>query len=366
VAALVFVGVLLPGVLAAGARWASVDQSGRDGGEPWARLALMQPLARGAAILADSEKIAPLYYLQQAEGVRPDLDIMVLPDEAAYRAELDARLAAGQAVYLARYLPGLAGVYHLRSAGPLVEVSREPLTELPDGVVESDRLLGPLRLPGHQVSTTDDEALLSFYWTLARPLEEGEETPVVYLRWAVADDGAVADRAGSEVIVNGVHPAGDAYPVNAWRPGEIVPDFHTLPLPDAGCGAAACELVIEAAVAPRFTPAAELEWQPVAAVTTSRRSGPVGAPRRALFDGFALDGIEFPAAARPGAALPLRYSGFGDGEGLRFVLVPTHAASSLVFPVGRGAAGRPEGGESWAWAAAIEPATETGPHALVA
>ncbi len=163
-----------------------------------------------------------------------------------------------------------------------------------------------------------------------------------------------------------MHPAGDAYPVNAWRPGEIVPDFHALPLPDAGCGAAECALVIEAAVAPRFTPAAELEWQSVAAVTTSRRSGPVGAPRRALFDGFALDGIEFPAAARPGAALPLRYSGFGDGEGLRFVLVPTHAASSFVFPVGRGVAGRPEGNESWAWAAAIDPATETGPHALVA
>ncbi len=199
VAALVFIVALLPGVLGAGARWGSMDQSGRDGGEAWARAALMQPLARGAAILADSEKIAPLYYVQQAERVRPDLSIMVLPDEAAYRAELDARLAAGQAVYLARYLPGLAGVYHLRSAGPLVEVSREPLTELPEGVVESEQRLGPLRLLGHQVSTAADEARLTLYWTLARPLDEGEETPVVYLRWAVADDGggpsAMTERA---------------------------------------------------------------------------------------------------------------------------------------------------------------------------
>ncbi|MCZ7666310.1 MAG: hypothetical protein M5U34_03215 [Chloroflexi bacterium] len=44
--------------------------------------------------------------MQQAEGVRPDLDIMVLPDEAAYRAELDGRLAAGQTVYLARFCRG--------------------------------------------------------------------------------------------------------------------------------------------------------------------------------------------------------------------------------------------------------------------
>jgi len=369
---IVFIVALLPGVLGAGARWGSVDQSGRDSVEPWARAALMQPLARGAAILADSERIAPLYYIQQAEGVRPDLSIMVLPDEAAYRAELDARLAAGQVVYLARYLPGLAGVYHLRSAGPLVEVSREPLTELPDGIVESEQRLGPLRLLGHQVSAATDEARLTLYWTPARPLDEGEETPVVYLRW-VGGGGPRTSGLPSSVgpLVGGVHPVGDSYPVNAWRPGEIVPDFHQLPLPDAGCGAAACELVIEAAVAPRFTPAAELEWQPVATVTAGRRPGPTGAPRRALFDGFALDGVEFPTAARPGVALPLRYSGFGDGAGLRFVLVPAHAVSSFVFPAGGGVAGRPAGGGSWAtrswvWAAAIDPATATGPHALVA
>ena len=49
------------------------------------------PLARGAAVLADSED-RPLYYLQETEGLRPNLDRMVLPhDGAAYRAELDAR-----------------------------------------------------------------------------------------------------------------------------------------------------------------------------------------------------------------------------------------------------------------------------------
>jgi hypothetical protein len=90
--------------------------------------------------------------LQQIDGLRPDLDIMVLPDEAAYRAELEARLAAGQAVYLARYLPGLAGVYHLRSVGPLVEVSREPLTALPVGATPSELVAGPLRLLGYVVS----------------------------------------------------------------------------------------------------------------------------------------------------------------------------------------------------------------------
>ena len=354
-AALAFIVALLPALLAAGGRWAVVDQSGRDGGEPWARLALAQPLARRAAILADSEKIAPLYYLQQAEGLRPDLNIMVLPDEAAYRAELDARLAAGQAVYLARYLPGLAGVYHLRSAGPLVEVSREPLAELPAGVVESGQSFGPLRILGHKENATADAANLTLFWVLERPLAAGEEPPVIFLRWS-----------SGEIGTRGAHPAGDTYPVNAWRPGEIVTDFHQLPLPDGRCGAVECELAIEVAVAPRFTPAAELEWQSVASVPVGPRPGPVGAPRRAQFDGFALDGIDFPAAARPATALPLRYSGFGDGESLNFLLVPAHAASSFVFPAGRGPIAGPAATNSTAFAAEIEAAAETGPHALIA
>lgn len=358
IAAIVFVVALLPMLLSAGGRWASIDQSGRDGGETWARGVLAQPLARGAAILADSEKIAPLYYLQQIEGLRPDLDIMVLPDEAAYRAELDSRLANGQAVYLARYLPGLAGVYHLRSAGPLVEASREPLTALPSRALSANAIASPLHLVGYSVepvSAVDpDAAGLTLYWSPDRPLAEGESTPVVYLRWA-----------GGEVAVNGAHPSGDSYPINAWRSGEIVPDFHLLPLPDVNCGAASCDLAIELAIAPRFTPAADLEWQPVASVPVAPRLGPVGEPRRALFDGFALDGIDFPATARPGTTLPLRYSGFGDGRGLTFLLVPPHATDSLIIPADR-APDSPDAPGSTAFSAPVDPATEAGPHVLIA
>ncbi|MEZ4519170.1 MAG: DUF2723 domain-containing protein [Chloroflexota bacterium] len=131
VAGLVFLLAAGPLALRTAAGWQARDQSARDGGETWARGVLERSLESGGAILADSEKIAPLYYLQQIEGVRPDLDIMVLPDEAAYRAELDRRTAAGQPVYLARYVPGLAGAYHLRSTGPLVRVDSQPQTGLP-------------------------------------------------------------------------------------------------------------------------------------------------------------------------------------------------------------------------------------------
>ncbi len=368
VTALLFMLVMSPALLAAGGRWAAVDQSRRDGGETWARGVLDLPLARRAALLADSEKIAPLYYLQQTQRLRPDLDIMVLPDEAAYRAELDARLAAGGTVYLARYLPGLEGVYHLRSAGPLVEVSREPLGELPAGVEEGDLVIGPLRLLGHRVepvaAVDPDAAAITLYWTLDRPLDEGERSPVLFGRWA--NDGAAV---GDPVIV-GPHPVNDTYPVNAWRPGEIVVDFHTLRRPDPRCGEAECDLEMQFAAAPRFTPTAELEWHTVATVSVAPRSGPVGRPRRMILNGFALDGLDVPATARPGTALTLRYSGHydghGDGAGLDFLLVPSHAVSSLVIPTRSRPAMEIGSTGSIIRSAELEPATEEGPHALIA
>jgi len=357
-----FLLVLLPILAAAGGRWAGVDQSADDGGEPWARGVLASPLAGGAAVLADSEKIAPLYYLQQIERLRPDLDIMVLPDEAAYRAELDARLAAGQAVYLARYLPGLAGVYHLRSMGPLVEVSRGAVTELPAGVSPGELTAGPLRLLGYVVepiaAVDAGAAGLTLYWALDRPLVEGEASPVVYLRWAESRRDAGGPGA------SGRHPVGDSYPVNAWRAGEIVPDFHLLPLP-AGCEReGGCELDIEVAVAPRFTAAADLAWQAVTAVPVAPRPGPVGQPQRALFDGFALDGIDFPAAARPAAPLLLGYSGHGPAAALAFLVVPTHAVNSIIG--GSDAPPAATVARSIAHSIEVDGAAETGPNALIA
>lgn len=354
---IIFVAVMLPILAAVGGRWSAVAQSADDGGEPWARGVLALPLARGAAVLADSEKIAPLYYLQQIDGLRPDLDIMVLPDEVAYRAELDARLAAGQAVYLARYLPGLAGVYHLRSLGPLVEVSLEPLTELPVGATPSELVAGPLRLLGYTVepvaAVDTGAAGLTLYWTLARPLAAGEASPVVYLRWA-----------GGEPVVAGRHPVGDSYPVNAWRPEEVVADFHLLPLP-AGCEEEeGCPMAIEVAVAPRFSAAADLDWQTVAGLAAAPRPGPVGQPQRALFEGFALDGVAFPAAARPGASLPLGFSGHGPARAMEFLVVPAHAVNSIIG--GSDAPPAATVARSTAFAAEVEGATETGPHALIA
>ena len=358
---LLFLAVMTPSLLAAGNHWPAVDQSSRDGGEPWAREVLARPLARGAAVLADSEKIAPLYYLQQIEGLRRDLTIMVLPDEAAYRAELAARLAGGQAVYLARYLPGLEGSYHLRSEGPLVEVSREPLTALPTDAEAAGLRFGALRLAGFRPDSGPAGApAVTLFWALDAPLASGETAPTLYSRWNDPSRGI------QTAIAGGLHPVGNNYPVNAMRPGEIVPDYHALPVPIFPCdNPDGCLLEFQVAVAPRFSASDELVWQTVATIPVLPQPGPVGVAQRAYFDGFALDGID--ASAPPsGATMPIRFSGFGEAGALHFLLVPPHAVSSFVFPASGAPAHSAVAGSSTIFQTEVEFTAIDEPLSLVA
>ncbi len=309
----------LPTVLRTADGWSSLDQSAVDGGETWGRAVLAQPLAPGAAVLADSEKIAPLYYLQQNEGLRPDLEIMVLPDEAAYRAELDQRVAARQTVYLARFLPGLAGSYRLQSAGPLVQVSADSQTQPPGAATPFDGSVGPLTLQAFAAESPaavePEAAAVTFYWSLDAPLVAGPP-PLIYVRWRGRG------YTGPPIPLTGQHPVDNLYPVNAWQPGELLADYHLLPYPAGVCSGEPCQLTVEVAAGPPYSTASELSWVPVTQLPIPPLPGPVsGTTWRALLGPFALDATSFPAQIRPGAPLRVDYSGFyGTGEVLSFAL----------------------------------------------
>ncbi len=239
-----------------------VDQS-RDWEKYRLGLDIFQHLPpQAAAILADSEKIAPLYYLQVAEGLRPDLDIIVLPDEASYRTVLDERVAAGQTVYLGRYLPGLGSAYSLRSRGPLVEVSPEPFTSeayatdswvhvpLSAALASNIRLLGYQAIP--EAIYVGDNLPLTLYW--------GAETMVndnylVHLR-LINGDRQMAWQSAGRV------PVGSLYPINAWRPGEVISDYHSIPI---GSDLAPGVYALEAGLFPPFQ-VSETGWVGVAPV----------------------------------------------------------------------------------------------------
>ncbi len=281
--------------------WAQLDQSTDDGLTRWGEAVLALPLAENGAILADSEKIAPLYYLQRAEGMRPDLDILVLPDEAAYRAEVDGRLAASQPVYLARYLPALHTIYHLRGMGPLTVVSTRPLTDLPDGINRVSEAVGELTLIGYTIEAdaaiAEGETAVTLYWQADAPVSPPLH---IYMRW---QNGDPINRAGT-------HPVHNNYPTNAWRDNEIVPDFYTLPRP---ISPAAQEIALQTAVAPPFTPADALDWHTITTVTLPPTDYAAAAQeQRILLGDTALSGITHPARLRPDEPLHLLLRGYGD------------------------------------------------------
>jgi hypothetical protein len=186
--------------------------------EAWGRYVLSLPIPQKAALLVDSEKIAPLYYLQVTEHIRPDLDILVLGDESLYRQELDRRINAGQPVYLARFLPNLP--YRLRSLGPLVEVSREPSSAAPPigrqinaAFGDQIKLLGITEEAGNPYRFT-------LYWQATSP-----ERPNYYVRLRLID---AQGNVWWEDL--GAHPVGGYYPTGAWAQNEVVSDFHEIPI----------------------------------------------------------------------------------------------------------------------------------------
>lgn len=184
------------------------------------RRILEQPLDQDAVILADSEKMPPLYYLQVAEGVRPDLDIVVMYDEAAYRAEMLSRVKKGQTVYLGRYLPHLAPGYSLQSVGPLVEIN-------PDR-----RIISP-----HSVAVTfGAQIMLGNFRPELVTVAAGERTSIT-LEWqalSVPDDSYLVtfrllDLNG--IVVQewpGRVPVSHMYPTNAWPIDIMISDYYSL------------------------------------------------------------------------------------------------------------------------------------------
>jgi len=271
-----------------------VDRSTAWGNYPLGQYTLRQPLAHGATILADPKRLAPLYYLQAVEGVRPDLDLVLLPDEASYRALLDERLAAGQTVYLGRYLPGVFAAYSLRSVGPLPEVALQPFTTPPDvahPLREAVTLAEDIRLIGSRVETLDESfvvtqdstspsspfvvthdraspfvvthdrasplLLATLYW---RAEDQPQANLLVYLRLRGPGGPVLSGAEGQVEWQSAGHvPVDGLYPTNAWRPGEYISDFYAIPLtPDLPPG----EHRLEVGLFPPFQPSADREASP--------------------------------------------------------------------------------------------------------
>jgi hypothetical protein len=266
-------------------------------------------LPPNATILADSVKVAPLHYLTTVEKVRPDVNVVVLPDEMAYVKALEAHLAQGLPVYLARYLPNLGGAYHLRSLGPLVAVSLEPMTGLPPASHPLDVAFeGGIRLAGFDAPALEAPrggALhVTLYWQPKKPISESFQPRLRLV------DGA--GRVWWEE--EGRLPVSDHYPTNGWRPGEVIPDYHEVPTEATlQPGDYRLEVGLTRPFSESGLPVTGQATDRVALSTVTVTPGWEGDPppprvaRRArLAPNLLLLGVDAPEQVRPGATAALR------------------------------------------------------------
>jgi len=300
----------LAGLLPLALLWTNlpeVDKSETYSSRDWGTYVLQQDLPAGAVILADSEKMAPLHYLQRVEGIRPDTETGVFSDETTYRAEVDRRLSEGSPVLLARFVPGLEGIYHLRSIGPLVQVSTDPLLQLPADVSPLDISFGQdVRLRGYRLGADEvgraGTLRLTLYW---QPSDTVHRNYDVRLR-VLGPSGHVWMETKGRPPVNGLYPTG------AWRPGEIISDFHEVDLSGLlppGVYSVQVGLFVplsDDALQPQGGVDGYLSVAQIAVASSPAWSPSPEQPLRTLFnEQIMLLGYDFPTTAAPGRQILL-------------------------------------------------------------
>jgi hypothetical protein len=192
--------------------------------ERFGRLAF-EVAVRDATIVCDWEQATVLWYLQQVERLRPDISIRY-PIEI-----LDDLLAAARRddrpLYVSRTLPGLEARGVPSSAGPLIQLWPPPAGWTPIPALPfSARLEHGLGLIGIADHTTERRpgGVLAFtlFWRAERALAQDYSVSV---RLVGPDGQAVAQEDER-------HPALGSSPTSAWRPREVVGDYHELPIPN--------------------------------------------------------------------------------------------------------------------------------------
>ena len=177
----------------------------------------------GAIIVCDWEQATVLWYLQQVEGYRADVDIRY-PIETLEQSLAVARQGS-RPVYVARTLQDLAAWGVPSSIGPLLRVLPSPDGTLPASAAPvGSRLEGGLSVAGvtyHGTSFRAGGVLpLTLWWRAEQPLDQDYSVSV---RLLSSDRQVVAQHDES-------HPALGTSPTSRWRPGDVIGDYHELPL----------------------------------------------------------------------------------------------------------------------------------------
>jgi hypothetical protein len=192
----------------------------------WQALLAANPAPNAVLVSNDRDELMPLWYLQQVEGVRPDLAgifPLLLPEPGWLDVgqAVDSALSTGRPVYLIKPMPGLEIKAALGQPDPsgLTPVLGPAITDPP--AFAEDVVIGEaMRLLGFDVQRDGETVQIDLHWQPLRPLDS-DYTSFVQLLAASEEKVAQSDH----------QPGGVYYPTSLWQPGETLRDRHTLALP---------------------------------------------------------------------------------------------------------------------------------------
>ncbi len=261
-------------------------------------------LPEGATIVVSPRLGSALLYGQLIEGARPDVHVLYADWPSGGRALRDPETVAGP-LYLLGLTPEEGGDYSYRSLGPLIEVGRDPrrdpgpiahpvgLPRLdPDAPIE---LLGyDLDPPAGAMPRPGDALGITLHWRAA-PAGAADDR---IIRLRLAQQGRPLPGAIAEPPVAG------AYPISLWRAGEVVADYHRLPI-DITALPGSYDLEIALAGTDSTDPGAGPAWRRIGTVEIGAAGPELAASAAtpvdvAWADRVRLVGYDAPRAVRPG------------------------------------------------------------------
>lgn len=178
----------------------------------WVEVLEDHPIEEGAGVVAHWGDLTPLWYMQHAEGNRPDLVGIFPPDEGFIKSWVEA----GHPLYIAApfhgWSPGIEDRYQLTSWGKLVRISplsgtvELPTAEVLTKVNLSDRIL-LLGYDMDQRAPSGAEIAIRLHWRALGRLEVDDDYLVIFSLLDQA--GNVANRMSDSLI-------------SGWYPGDVV------------------------------------------------------------------------------------------------------------------------------------------------
>lgn len=283
--------------------YARVDLSRKTDVSAYGRALLTQPLPENATLIGILGEMSLARYLQETQGMRPDVETIAADQEDARRQAIEDALARGRAVYLTRPLTGLEQKYSLSSVGPLIQVQRRANRQTaptPEHALAADfgdvKLLGYTRAPNAADARHVD---ITLFW---QPQKKIADNRLVSLKLIDAN-GRIAGQLDRQ-------PTLDAYPTSAWRVNEYIADAYQTPIfVGAAPGEYALQVTLYNPESGKVYGQQILEQVTVAATTENVASELLGVNQIVLRDvgGIQLVGYDLDTSEpfAPGASVPV-------------------------------------------------------------